>query len=149
MLKLNSQCLLHLENELGSISCLVFSCKYYVNLTSLEKNLGNWNKMGAVFGIPLACGHRESPDQVKKNVAQWQIINNNLSEVDSEKSFRKYSLAELTKLNESAIELALKLRSIYQDLTLGEENFQKSVEVMKVIRMTHKVIEESTYLIGN
>ena len=84
--------------------------------------------MGSALGLPQACGHNDFPEEVKKNEVPWQTIINKLSYVDSEKSFRKYSLAEITKLKENALALRLELQTIFDDLALGNDNFQKSLE---------------------
>ena len=103
--------------------------------------------MGSALGLPQACGHNDFPDEVKKNEVPWQTIINKLSYVDSEKSFRKYSLAEITKLKENALALRLELQTIFDDLALGNDNFQKSLEVMKVMSMVHELVKESSELI--
>ena len=103
--------------------------------------------MGSVLGMPQSCGHNDFPEELKKNEVPWQTIINRLSYVDSEKSFRKYSLAEITKLKENAIALRLELQNIFDDLALGNDNFQKSLEVMKVMSLVQEFVKESIELI--
>ena len=84
--------------------------------------------MGAVFGTPLACGHREYPEVSKQNERDWKKT---IKELKKAISLRKYSLTELEDRKIEAEKLHENLTIAYDDLISKKGNFDKAVNIMK------------------
>ena len=84
--------------------------------------------MGAIFGTPLACGHREYPEVSKQIERDWKKT---IKELKKAISLRKYSLSELEDRKVEAEKLYENLTLAYNDLISKKGNFDKAVNIMK------------------
>ena len=84
--------------------------------------------MGAIFGTPMACGHREYPEVSKQTERDWKKT---IKELKKAISLRKYSLSELEDRKVEAEKLYENLSLAYDDLISKKGNFDKAVNIMK------------------